>query len=385
MSQVIIRTDALAVGYDKTIIVDGIEFSVKAGEILTLVGPNGSGKSTLLKTLTKQLSILSGTVFLGEESMGRMKEDQIAKRVSILMTERVKPELMTCRDIVSTGRYPYTGRLGILSDHDWACVEDAMKLVQVWDLRDRPFQNISDGQSQRIMLARAICQEPELLIMDEPTSFLDISHKLELLSILKGLVKEKNIAVILSLHELDLTQKIADTVLCINHGKVEKSGRPEEIFHSDYIRDLYEIRNGDYLEEFGSIEFSYVEGQPEVFVIGGGGKGIPVYRRLQKLGIPFAAGVIPVNDLDYPVARVLAEKVVTEEAFTPVGEAAVKEALDLAGTCKAVIAPLTQYGIMNKGNEQIAQAARQQGRLYATIDEWKDKTGAVLDQLSADL
>lgn len=372
MNQIIIRTDALAVGYEKTIIVDDIEFAVRAGEILTLVGPNGSGKSTLLKTLTKQLSIMSGTVYLGEESMGRMREDQIAKKVSILMTERMRPELMTCKDIVSTGRYPYTGRLGILSEHDWACVEDAMKLVQVWDLRDRPFLNISDGQSQRIMLARAICQEPELLIMDEPTSFLDISHKLELLSILKGLVKEKNLAVILSLHELDLTQKIADTVLCINHGKVEKSGTPEEIFRSDYIRELYEIRNGDYLEQFGSIEFSYVSGEPEVFVVGGGGQGIPVYRKLQKLGIPFAAGVIPENDLDYPVGRVLAEKIISGKAFEPIGDQALEKAMKIAEGCKAVIAPVTRFGTMNRANERILEAARQAGKLFLSVEEYQN-------------
>ena len=377
MSEIIIRTEDLAVGYDKTVIVDDIAFSVRSGEILTLVGPNGSGKSTFLKTLTKQLSILSGTVFLGEESMGSMKESQIAKRVSILMTERVRPELMTCQDIVSTGRYPYTGRLGILSEHDWKCVENAMKLVQVWDLKDRPFRNISDGQSQRIMLARAICQEPELLIMDEPTSFLDISHKLELLSILKGLVKEKNIAVILSLHELDLTQKIADTVLCINHGKVEKSGTPEEIFSSDYIRELYGIRNGDYLEQFGSIEFSYVTGAPEVFVVGGGGKGIPVYRRLQKLGIPFAAGVLCENDLEYPLAKVLAQEVVSEKAFEPVGADSLQKAMDLSRSCKAVIAPEQQFGIMNRENEKIVLAAKEEGRCFETADAYlKERPGA---------
>ena len=230
MGEKIIRTEALAVGYDKTVIVDGIEFAVRAGEILTLVGPNGSGKSTLLKTLTKQLSILSGTVYLGEESMGAMKESEIAKRVSILMTERVRPELMTCMDIVSTGRYPYTGRLGILSDHDWECVEDAMKLVKVWDLRDRPFGNISDGQSQRVMLARAICQEPEIIILDEPTSFLDIRYKLELLSILGRMAKENGITIIMTLHEIDLAQKISDKIVCVSGDHVTDYGTPQEIF-----------------------------------------------------------------------------------------------------------------------------------------------------------
>ena len=365
MNDTIIRTEALSVGYDKTVIVDGIEFAVRAGQILTLVGPNGSGKSTLLKTLTKQLSILSGTVYLGEESMGKMKESEIAKKVSILMTERVRPELMTCMDIVSTGRYPYTGRLGILAENDWKAVEEAMKLVQVWDLKDRPFANISDGQSQRIMLARAICQEPEILIMDEPTSFLDISHKLELLAILKDLVQEKKLAVVLSLHELDLAQKISDTVLCINHGVVERAGPPEEVFTSEYIKELYGIENGGYLYQFGSLELASRHGEAEAFVIAGGGKGIPVFRRLQKLGIPFVTGVIHENDLDFPVAEILAEEVITEKAFEPVSQEALAEARAAMGRCKKVICALEpeDFGTMNMEVRQLLEHARKEGKL----------------------
>ena len=366
----VIQAKDLCVGYDGQAVVSDIAFTVDAGRILTLVGPNGCGKSTLLKSITRQLEIVSGTIYLENRSMLGMKESDVAKKMSILMTERVRPELMTCRDIVSTGRYPYTGRLGILSEHDWKCVEDAMKLVQVWDLRDRPFGNISDGQSQRIMLARAICQEPELLIMDEPTSFLDISHKLELLSILKGLVKQKNLAVILSLHELDLTQKIADTVLCINKGRVEKAGPPEEIFHGDYIRELYGIRNGDYLEEFGSIEFSYVEGEPEVLVIGGAGKGIPVYRKLQKLGIPFAAAILHENDLDYPVARVLAQKVISTKAFEAISDEATQEGLEMVRRLKGTICVPQSFGTMNKKNEYLRVLASQEGKLYSSVEEY---------------
>ena len=131
--------------------------------------------------------------------------------------------MMTCHDIVSTGRYPYTGRLGILSEADWQKVEDAMRLVRVWDLRDRLFTQLSDGQSQRVMLARAICQEPELLVMDEPTSFLDINHKLELLTILKDLVKEKNLAVEL------LKKLISEQVIIYKRTNVVKSEKFSEI------------------------------------------------------------------------------------------------------------------------------------------------------------
>lgn len=365
MQERIIYTQDLSVGYDKQAIVEDIAFEVKTGEILTLVGPNGSGKSTLLKSITRQLEIVSGTIYLENKPMSSMKESDVAKKMSILMTERMRPELMTCRDIVSSGRYPYTGRLGILSEYDWKCVEDAMKLVQVWELRDRPFQNISDGQSQRIMLARAICQEPELLVMDEPTSFLDISHKLELLAILKDLVKEKELAVILSLHELDLAQKISDTVLCINHGVVERAGTPEEVFTGEYIKELYGIENGGYLYQFGSLELASRHGEPEVFVIGGGGKGIPIFRKLQKMGIPFSTGVIHENDLDYPVAEILAEEVIKEKAFEPVSKESLEAALRAMGGCKRVICALApeDFGTMNAANKRLLEKAGETDKL----------------------
>ena len=132
-----------------------------------------------------------------------------------MLTERMKPELMTCHDIVATGRYPYTGRLGILSREDERKVDEALEAVHAQELGIRNFQEISDGQRQRVLLARAICQEPEVMILDEPTSYLDIRHKLELLAILRKMAKENGITVIMSLHEIDLAQKnIGSGYLC---------------------------------------------------------------------------------------------------------------------------------------------------------------------------
>ena len=252
MTDLILHTKDLAVGYDGRAVVKDLTFSLRPGEILTLIGPNGAGKSTILKTLARRLAPVAGTVLLDGKMLPAMAENELAKRLSIVTTERVRAELMSSREVVATGRYPYTGRLGILSEHDRAVVDEAMALTHVTELRDAPFEQISDGQRQRVMLARALCQEPEVLLLDEPTSFLDVRYKVEFLTTLKTLAREKRIAVVMSLHELDCAARVSDTVLCVRGGAVDRVGRPEEIFSGAYIEALYGMEPGSFEAFFGA-------------------------------------------------------------------------------------------------------------------------------------
>ncbi len=358
-----ISTEKMAVGYGGKALIENISLHVRRGEIMTLIGPNGSGKSTILKSIIKQLGLIRGAVFLDGRDMARMTEAEIATRLSVLMTERIRPELMTCEDVVSTGRYPYTGRLGILSAEDRRIVRESLALVHARELADQDFSKISDGQRQRILLARALCQEPEVMVLDEPTSFLDIRHKLELLSILKDMVAKRRLAVIMSLHELDLAQKISDYVVCVHHGTIERCGPPEEIFTSDYIMSLYGVSSGSYNAAFGCLELERVPGEPEVFVIGGGGSGIDVYRRLQRQGIPFAAGVLHENDVDYPVAKALAAKVVSEKSFEPISDDTLRQAEQCMERCGKVICCLRSFGPVNEKNRRLLEHAKALGKL----------------------
>ena len=250
-----LQTDALSVGYGGKALIASVALSVQRGKIVTLIGPNGSGKSTILKTIVGQLPSISGAVFLDGTDMRSRSRGEIARRMAILMTARMDPELMTCRDVVSTGRYPYTGRLGILSAEDKRIVEQSLRQTDAQDFADRPFQSVSDGQRQRVLLARALCQEPELIVLDEPTSFLDIRYKLELLTILKRMVREENLAVLMSLHELDLAARVSDTVVCVAGDRIDRVGLPAEIFTSDYIAKLYHMEPGKYDPCFDSLEF----------------------------------------------------------------------------------------------------------------------------------
>lgn len=362
MAEDYIYTENMAVGYGRIPLIRQIELHVRRGEIVTLIGPNGAGKSTILRSVIRQLGLIGGTVYLDGMSMKELPEKQIAKQLSVLMTERIHPELMTCEDVVSTGRYPYTGRLGILTAEDKKKVWEAMELVHAGEIAERDFSEISDGQKQRILLARAICQEPQAIVLDEPTSFLDIRHKLELLTILKNLVHEKNVAVLMSLHELDLAQKLSDYIVCVKGNTIERCGTPEEIFTSAYIAELYDITKGSYYAELGCLEMEPVRGTPRVFVIGGNGSGIPVYRRLQRKGIPFAAGILHENDMEYPVAKALASEVISERPFEPISDAAYERAAAVLGSCGQVICCLTDFGPMNEKNRQLAGLIKERQR-----------------------
>ena len=323
---------------------------------MTLIGPNGAGKSTILRSVIRQLGLLEGTVYLDGMPMKGMGEREIAKRMSILMTERIHPELMNCEDVVGTGRYPYTGRMGILTAEDRGKVREAMEMVHAWDLASRDFSQISDGQKQRILLARAICQDPSVIVLDEPTSFLDLRGKLELLDILKELVRERQVAVVLSLHELDLAQRISDRILCVRGEGIDRCGTPEEIFSGGYIRRLYGVERGSYCESFGCPELEPIRGAPQIFVIGGNGTGIPVYRRLQRQGVPFAAGILPENDVDHPVASALAVEVIAQRAYHPIGEDTFQRALSVLERCSQVLCCLREFGPLNEANRRLAQA-----------------------------
>ena len=294
--------------------------------------------------------------------------------MAVVLTDRMKPELMTCHDVVATGRYPYTGRLGILSREDEEKVDSAMEAVHAQELGGRDFNAISDGQKQRVLLARAICQEPEIIILDEPTSFLDVRHKLELLSILRGMAKEKKITVIMSLHEIDLAQKISDKIMCVKGDVISHYGVPEEIFREEIIRDLYEIDNGFFDPCFGSIELP--EGEPEIFVLSSCGTGIPVFRSLQKENIPFAAGILYTNDIDYQLARLLAARVVTEEPFREISGERYREAPELMSRCGKVINAGVRLGSCNRKMVELIKAAEKMEH-YICLETRRHRRGAV--------
>ena len=328
-----IRLDNLAVGYQGKALIRDIK-------IVTLIGPNGSGKSTILKSITRQLKWIAGNVFYDDTSLLQLSYKEMASKMAVVLTERIKTEYMTCHDVVAMGRYPYTGKFGVLSKEDWKLVDEAMELVHIHELADRDFSKTSDGQKQRVMLARAICQQPDIIILDEPTSFLDIRYKLEFLSIIQNMSRERNLSVIMSLHELDLAGRISDKIACVRGDKVDRFGTPEEIFTQGYIPQLYQMTTGSYDERTGDLELPKTEGEPKVFVIAGNGTGTAVFRKLQRERVPFVTGILWENDLDYPAAKALATEVISVKPFGRIEEKEIQKAKEWIKKCDKVICTL---------------------------------------------
>lgn len=371
MQNYFFSTQNMAVGYDGVPLIKEIEVELKKGEILTLIGPNGAGKSTILKSIIGQLSLIAGTVMVENARLSEMAERERAKRVSVVLTQRISPEFMTCREVVEQGRYPHTGRLGILSQRDKKIVRETMELVHITDLAEKEFLTLSDGQRQRVMLAKAIAQEPEILVLDEPTSFLDIRYKLEFLSVLQEMAKKKSLTVIMSLHELDMAERISDKILCVKGEYIERFGTPETVFAPGYIRDLYGITAGSYDEQSGSLELPAAAGRAKVFVIAGNGSGTALFRRLQREGIAFSTGVLWENDRDMPAARALAAKVIWEKAFHSIDFKKTEEAKREMDGCEAVVCTLKEFGGWNGENEKLLLYARDRGKLCEGEGLWQ--------------
>ena len=361
--------DRLAAGYGKRPVAEGLSFHAGRGEIVTLIGPNGAGKSTILKTISGGLAPMGGELVLDGVPMERIPRKERARKLAVVFTEKLQGELMTCRDVTAAGRYPYTGRLGLLSEKDQRAVDQALELVHGTDLGERPFDRISDGQRQRIMLARALCQEPEMILLDEPTSHLDVKYKLEFLSLLREMARKKELSVLMSLHELDLAERISDRVVCIKDGRMDRCGTPEQVFTPGCVEELFGMTAGKFDAAGGSVEFSVPGGavKPEdlpenaVFVIAGNGSGRQVFRKLQRENVPFVTGILFENDLDLPAAEALAAHVV-KVPLGPVPEEAVREARAWIRWCQRVICCRTGFGVWEKENEDLFKYAERSGK-----------------------
>ena len=244
------KIEDLSAGYRGKAVVPGVNLEIKKGEIISFIGPNGAGKSTLLKTLYRELTPIAGAVFIDGADASKMPLKELAKKLSIVTTDRIKPEHMTCREVVMAGRLPYTDGFGVLGKEDRQAAEDAIALMKIEGFADKQFNNLSDGQKQRTLIARAIAQSPEYLVMDEPTSYLDIRYRMELMEVLEGLAK-KGVTIVMSIHELELAVSVSDRLLLVYDGGKTLCKTPLEVMGEGLIKDLFSLTDEMYEKIYG--------------------------------------------------------------------------------------------------------------------------------------
>ncbi len=345
-----LKTKDLGVGY-KEIVVDNINLEIKKGEILAILGPNGVGKSTLLKTLCSFLSPLKGVVYLESQILHNIKPSELAKKLAVVLTERVNPGNLTGFDIIAIGRHPYTDLFGRLSERDIEVIEESAKAVNALHLLDKKFFEMSDGERQKIMIARALAQEPEILILDEPTSFLDAKHKIELTLLLRKLATEKNLAIVVTLHDIELALRVADKLALIKDKKIIAYGYPEDILNKDTVNYLYDVTSANFSREIGYFELiNKSKREIKIFVICGAGTGAGLLRYLVKNGYKIYCGILHENDFDYIVAKTMEIEIIKEKAFSQISKENIEKAKNIIDECDYIIYTEFPVGEINKEN-----------------------------------
>lgn len=231
----------LVVAYDRAPIIDGLSLTIPTGQVTVLVGGNGSGKSTLLRTLARLLKPRAGTVVLDGASIASLPTREVAKRLGMLPQGPVAPEGLTVRQLVAQGRYPHQGWLGQWSDRDEEVTRAALHATELDDLSNRPLDALSGGQRQRAWIAMTLAQDTPILLLDEPTTFLDVAHQLDILELLRGLNRQRGRTVVMVLHDLNQAARYADYLIALRNGQIVMAGSPGEVITEDLVRAVFDL------------------------------------------------------------------------------------------------------------------------------------------------
>lgn len=309
----VLQTHDLSIGYGAprrppVIVADRLNLSLAAGELVCLIGPNGVGKSTLLRTLAGLQPPLGGQALLNGDDIHRLSARDLARRLSMVLTGRVEVGLLSAYELVALGRHPYTDWTGRLTEHDTAVVRWAIEAVGAVPLAGRIFGQLSDGERQKILIARALAQEPELMLLDEPTAYLDLPRRVEILGLLRGLAHSTGRAVLLSLHDLDLALRTADRIWLLAADGTMHVGAPEDL-----------VLGGAFAQVFHSegVQFDSYTGSFAIASAGSGtvslvGEGLPLVwtrRALERAGFEVVSNGTPalarvaVQDAGWQVTR----------------------------------------------------------------------------------
>jgi iron complex transport system ATP-binding protein len=239
MSEAPLRAEGLTVGYDGVNVIERLDLEIPSERITAVVGANGCGKSTLLRALARLIRPRRGTVLLDGRAIRELPSREVARQLGMLPQSPVAPDALTVEDLVARGRYPHQGLFRQWSERDEAAVEEALQATAMADLRARPLDELSGGQRQRAWIAMTLAQQTRLLLLDEPTTFLDLAHQIDVLDLLDRLVAERGRTVVMVLHDLNQACRWADHLVGVRDGRVHAAGAPADIVDGAFVNDIF--------------------------------------------------------------------------------------------------------------------------------------------------
>jgi iron complex transport system ATP-binding protein len=375
----------LTVEVEAARLLDSVSVAAGRGELVGLIGPNGAGKTTLLKALSGLIRRHGGSVALDGRDMDAMSSKEIARVLAMVPQTAPYTFGFTSLEVVVMGRYPHMSRFQVEGESDRRIAFDAMAKTEVQDFAHRQVLTLSGGEKQRVMVARALAQEPKVLLLDEPTANLDIQYQMQVMQLVKGLTSE-GLTAVAAMHDLTLAARFCDRLVLLKKGRVLSEGTPWNVLTPENIEKAFSVKALVYTDPItgtlavrvlsqASARGEDTDKRLRVHVIGGGGKGSRVMYLLKEAGFEVTAGVLGEGDTDFHAAQMLSIPCVKQPSFAPITPAQHKEHLALIRHAGCVVVADISIGENNLLNLEAAGAAERLVLVEELCFESRDFTG----------
>nr|WP_225877797.1 ABC transporter ATP-binding protein [Alkalibacter mobilis] len=359
MSQLSLKN--ITVAYGDKIILENLNVEINKGEFVSIIGPNGTGKSTLIKAITDLIDVKNGVICIDGRKNSNISRKERAKLIAVVPQEFNIDFDFNAFDIVMMGRNPHQYGKDKDPVKDYEVVNEAMLMTNTWQLKDRYFNELSGGERQRIIIARAIAQQSDIILLDEPTSHLDVHHQLEVLELVRMLNKNKKITVLAVLHDINMAARFSDRLILLNEKKVLADGPPDYVVDEKILGKVYAmemlVRNNNLLSSKEVIPIRVIKEKKsmegvKVHVIGGGGSGEQILERLNSLGVDLSSGVVNQGDSDWEICKMLKITTVEGKPFSEIDDKTHKENIELIKEADFILVTDVPFGSGNLKNLQ---------------------------------